>query len=271
MSVVRNRGFDWQPLGENTAGPADRETNLFKGCAGYVSTFPSGEIVVSCNIDRLFSLKIGDSRGRVFNGRSWDEDWYRPFDGKGFWGSLEPMDAHRVIGTMHCDEGIQIGVFYLNHRIDAPKARIRPDGDGREWRSDQALFIGSDSPAETIFRACHDGKRLYLLAEQLDPASAGGAEIRLSVGYGGRRVDLTVASDGSVVSPIPGIRGASRAGLTPAGVPGRATEIAVPLAALQARPGDTLRFNATVRSGAVEDGFTAATDDPETWMRIELK
>lgn len=271
MSVVRNRGFDWQPLGENTAGPADRETNLFKGCAGYVSTFPSGEIVVSCNIDRLFSLKIGDSRGRVFNGRSWDEDWYRPFDGKGFWGSLEPMDAHRVIGTMHCDEGIQIGVFYLNHRIDAPKARIRPDGDGREWRSDQALFIGSDSPTETIFRACHDGKRLYLLAEQLDPASAGGAEIRLSVGYGGRRVDLTVASDGSVVSPIPGIRGASRAGLTPAGVPGRATEIAVPLAALQARPGDTLRFNATVRSGAVEDGFTAATDDPETWMRIELK
>lgn len=137
MSVVRNRGFDWQPLGENTAGPADRETNLFKGCAGYVSTFPSGEIVVSCNIDRLFSLKIGDSRGRVFNGRSWDEDWYRPFDGKGFWGSLEPMDAHRVIGTMHCDEGIQIGVFYLNHRIDAPKARIRPDGDGREWRSDR--------------------------------------------------------------------------------------------------------------------------------------
>ena len=136
------------------------------------------------------------------------------------------MDAHRVIGTMHCDEGIQIGVFYLNHRIDAPKARIRPDGDGREWRSDQALFIGSDSPTETIFRACHDGKRLYLLAEQLDPASAGGAEIRLSVGYGGRRVDLTVASDGSVVSPIPGIRGASRAGLTPAGVPGRATEIA---------------------------------------------
>ena len=107
------------------------------------------------------------------------------------------MDAHRVIGTMHCDEGIQIGVFYLNPRIDAPKARIRPDGDGREWRSDQALFIGSDSPTETIFRACHDGKRLYLLAEQLDPASAGGAEIRLSVGYGGRRVDLTVASDGS--------------------------------------------------------------------------
>lgn len=119
---------------------------------------------------------------------------------------------------MHCDEGIQIGVFYLNHRIDAPKARIRPDGDGREWRSDQALFIGSDSPTETIFRTCHDGKRLYLLAEQLDPASTGGAEIRLSVECGGRRVDLTIAPDGSVASPIPGVRGASRAGLTPAGV-----------------------------------------------------
>ena len=88
---------------------------------------------------------------------------------------------------MHCDDGIQIGVFYLNHRIDAPKARIRPDGDGREWRNDQALFIGSDSPAETIFRACHDGKRLYLLTEQLDPASAGVPEVRLSVESGGRR------------------------------------------------------------------------------------
>lgn len=85
---------------------------------------------------------------------------------------------------MHCDEGIQIGVFYLNHRIDAPKARIRPDGDGREWRNDQALFIGSESPTETIFRACHDGKRLYLLTERLDPASTGATEIRLSVEYG---------------------------------------------------------------------------------------
>ena len=181
------------------------------------------------------------------------------------------MDAHRVIGTMHCDEGIQIGVFYLNHRIDAPKARIRPDGDGREWRSDQALFIGSDSPTETIFRACHDGKRLYLLAEQLDPASAGGAEIRLlrRVRRAARRSDRRFRSV-PVVSPIPA-SAAPAVGLTPAGVPGRTTEIAVPLAALQARPGDTLGSMRHVRSGAVEDGFTAATDDPETWMRIELK
>ena len=144
--------------------------------------------------------------------------------------------------------------------INAPTAQPRISTSERNSSS-----LLTNSPSVRNITIC------ISQVKQLDPASAGGAEIRLSVGYGGRRVDLTVASDGSVVSPIPGIRGASRAGLTPAGVPGRATEIAVPLAALQARPGDTLRFNATVRSGAVEDGFTAAMDDPETWMRIELK
>ena len=271
MSTVRNRGFDWQPLGEEREGPADRETNVVTGCAGYVATFPSGETLVSCNIDRMFSLKIGDREGRVFNGRSWAEDWFRPFEGRGFWGSLEPIDAHRVVGAMHCDEGIQIGLFHLNHRIDAPKARIRPDGDGREWRGDQALFIGSDSPTETIVRACHDGKRLYLLTERLDPEPAGNPTASLSVEHAGRRIGLTITADGSVVSRTPGVHGVCRAGFAPSGTPGRATEIVVPLAALEAGPGDTLRFDATIRSDGMQDRFTFATDDPETWMRITLK
>ena len=34
----------------------------------------------------------------------------------------------------------------------------------------------------------------------------------------------------------------------------------------QTRPKDTLRFNATVRNGAVEDGFYAATQKSDTWI-----
>ena len=45
----------------------------------------------------------------------------------------------------------------------------------------------------------------------------------------------------------------------------------MPLAALEAGPGDTLRFDATIRSDGMQDRFTFATDDPETWMRITLK
>lgn len=265
MSVVRNRGFDWKPLGEEGTGPEDRETNVLDGCAGYVSVFPSGETLVSCNIDRMFSLKIGDSKGRVFNGRSWAEDWFRPFAGKGFWGSLEPIDAHRVIGTMHCDEGIQTGVFYLNHRIDAPQAKVRVDGDGDEWRNDQALFIGSDSPAQVIFRAAHDDKRFYLLAECTDVPEESVIDMQLE------SLRLTVGASGAV-SKAPGVKCVCREAITPENRTGYVAEIAVPLKALRMKSGDTVRFDASLKNGALNDTFTvAAPGDPQGRMRIILK
>lgn len=265
MSVVRNRGFDWAPLGEQSAGPADRETNVLRGCAGYVSVFPSGETLLSCNIDRVFSLKIGDCEGRSFNGRSWAEDWFRPFAGRGFWGCLEPVDAHRVIGAMHCDEGIQLGVFYLNHRIDAPRAKVRLDGDGREWRSGQALFLGGDSPAQALFRASHDDEYLYLLAECTGCPRECCIELRIE------GLSLTVGADGSV-GGCPGAKSVRREGATPSGEAGHATEIAVPLRSLGVQPGATVRFYAALAASGCCDTFTfAKPDDPESWMRIALK
>lgn len=264
MSTVRNRGFDWQPLGEEREGPADRETNVVRGCAGYVATFPSGETLISCNIDRIFSLKIGDHRGRVFNGRSWEQEWFQPFAGTGFWGSLEPVDSHRVIGAMHCDDGIQLGVFYLNHRIDAPAAKVRLDGDGEEWQAGQALFLGGDSPAQVIFRACHDRKNLYLLLDGREFPKEGSLEMRLD------GLVLTLGADGTVAGPAK-VRGICREAATASGEPGFTAEIAVPLALLSARAGDTLRFDATIRGNGLQDRFTFAGDDPETWMRIALK
>ena len=265
MSVIRNRGFDWKPLGENGTGPEERETNVLVGCAGYVSVFPSGETLVSCNIDRLFSLKIGDCEGRVFNGRSWSEDWFRPFAGKGFWGSLEPVDAHRVIGTMHCDEGIQLGVFYLNHRIDAPRAKVRVDGDGAEWQGDQALFIGSDSPAQVIFRAAHDGRYLYLLAECKACPEDSVVEMQLN------GISLTIGTSGTV-SASAGVKCVCREAVTASGEKGYVSEAAVPLTALAAQPGDTIRFNAVLKGRNLNDTFTfAASGNPDSRMQIMLK
>ncbi len=265
MSVVRNRGFDWTPLGEQTAGPADRETNVLKGCAGYVSVFPSGETLVSCNIDRLFSLKIGDREGHVFNGRSWEQDWFRPFSGRGFWGSLEPLDSHRVIGTMHCDEGIQLGVFYLNHRIDAPHLKMRLDGDPREWSHDHALFIGGDSPAKALFRAGHNGENFCLLVETAGCPEDCRIELRLG------DITLSIAPDGEV-SGCAGAKSVRRRRLTASGEAGYATEITVPLRLLGVGPGDTMLFYAALDAENLHDTFTfAKPDDPESWMRIVLK
>ncbi len=278
MSVVRNPGFDWRPLGETGEGPDDRDTNLFDGCAGYVAVFPSGETLLSCNIDRIFSLKIGDAAGRTFNGRSWTEDWLRPFPGLGFWGSTELIDAHRVIGTMHCNEGIQLGVFYLNHRIDAPQTRVKVDGDGAEWITDQAFFIGGDSQAQAIFRASHDDRYLYLLAERRDSLLSAKSMIEMSVGKAGATVTAEVAPDGMLHcttdkgAPVPGARGVCRAARSVSGEAGYVAEIAIPLSSLQATPGDTLCFNAVVKGAGLNDTFTfAKKDDPSTWMRITLK
>lgn len=261
MSVIRNDGPDWEPLGEDREGPATRQTNVVDGCAGYVASFPSGETAISCNIARKFSIKLGNAEGTIFNGRSWDEDWLVPFEGLGYWGSLEIAAPHLLVGAMHCDEGIQIAVMYLNHRIDAVRNRVRVDGKPNEWHNDDALFIGSDSPAQSVFRAAHDGRNLYILAEALEAESV---EIALC------------GPDGTVVNVAgdapESVRVCSHSGKTQDGRPGFTKEISIPLESLGAKEGDVLRFNAVVRSRGAEDKFTGVdAHDPETWMLINLK
>lgn len=262
MSIVRNSGFDWKALGEEGVGPSDRENNLFRGAAGYVATFPSGEVVLSCNMHSLFSLKIGNHEARQFNGNSWSEGWYQPFVGRGYWGSLEPIDSHRLIGAMHCKEGIQLGVFYLNHRIDAPHDAVRIDGDGREWDNTQALFLGSDSPAQVLFRARHDNKNFYLLIDsRRTPADC---KIRLWI----NDLALTVEPSGNTSREILCRR---RKAVAASGERGEVTEIAVPLHRLGAKAGDTLRFNASLEASDLHDTFTfARPENPDSWMRIVL-
>lgn len=262
MSVVRHEGFDWSPLSAEESGPRDRDTNVVDGCAGYVAVFPSGETLVSCNIDLKFSLKIGDCTGRRFNGRSWAEDWFQPFPRKGFWGSLELLDSHRVIGAMHGDEGIQLGVFYLNHRIDAPFASTMP-GD-RDWWDNQALFIGGDSPAYACFRGCYDEEFFHLFVEYGQCPEDFAIDMMLG------SLPLTIDASGLV--------GAGRsAGCLCLQVPeydgsGSLLRISVPRRLLKVHPGDTLRFNAILRSREIRDTFTFAdASDPETWMNIVLR
>ncbi|MGM9786360.1 MAG: sialidase family protein [Candidatus Cryptobacteroides sp.] len=261
MSVIRNGGLDWEALGESREGPSDRQTNVVAGCAGYVASFPSGETAISCNIARKFSIKLGNAEGTVFNGRSWDEDWFVPFEGRGYWGSLETVAPHLLVGAMHCDDGIQIALMYLNHRIDAVRSKVRVDGNPAEWKHGDALFIGSDSPAQSVFRAANDGRNLYILSE-----TSGAESIEISVcGPNGKMIKVSEDAPQSV-----GV--CSLEGKTQDGRPGFAKEISIPLKMLGAKKGDNLRFNAVVRSGEIEDSFTGVdARNPQTWMLINLK
>ncbi len=285
MSMVYNDAYSWKNLVKDEVGPSERKTNAFTGSAGYVSVFPSGEVVISCGIGRLLSLKVGDGMAQKFNGKNWESDWLQPLLRKGLWGSTEVIDPHHIAWTMECAEGIQIGVGYLNHTIEAVRQTVSLDGDGREWEAADAFFIGSDSPTETVFRACHDQQNLYILAESVDDASgalinltlhdasakklASGSSITLSVNSSG----LVSANGFSKSAQVEGLDVKVREGRTVNGRKGYVAEIVLPLSALGVSEGSTLAFFAEVStpSGVKDTFFGINRTKPDTWQRIQLK
>ena len=285
MSMVYNDAYEWKNLLKDEEGPSEKKTNAFTGSAGYVSTFPSGEVVISCGIGRLLSLKVGDGMAQKFNGKNWESDWLRPLAHKGLWGSTEVIDPHHIAWTMECDEGIQIGVGYLNHAVQAVRQQVCIDGNGNEWEASDALFIGSDSPVETVFRACYDSDNLYILAESVDDAR--GAVVNLVLHNAaakkfaaGSSVGLTVDAAGLVASDgfskseqIPGLEVKVREGRSVKDRKGFVAEISVPLSALGVSEGSDLSLFAEIStpSGVKDTFFGINRSKPDTWQRIQLK
>jgi hypothetical protein len=259
------------------------------GAGPYLAQFPSGETVISCNINYVFSMKVGDSQARNFNHGSWDSDWYQPFFYTGYWGSLEPDGSHGIIGTIHTWGGIQLARFILNHRINAPRVDIVVDGDTGEWTHTDALFIGSHSAAQTVFRTARDGENLYILAERRDSSLAledtmdlylhnndgealNGNSLKISIGPGGLIGCASWSGGAWTTTNIPGLKAE---GMVIGTVDdfradtGYLMEIAVPLAAINAE-GPYFRFNAVTFDEAVEDTFSfARAAQPHTWMLIK--
>ena len=167
-------------LGLDEEGPADKLENMWHGAAPYLRQFPSGETVLSYNQKR-FQIRLGDSLAREFG------DPLFPLNGTGRWGSLELIQSHIVVGTMAYvfedkseQNRIMISQNVLNHRIDAPRARIRVDGDNTDWDdATDALFVGSDSQAQAAVRPAKDDDNLYFLVERLDADLSDGDTVEL--------------------------------------------------------------------------------------------
>lgn len=287
MSLVYNDGFEWKDLGDEGEGPEDRQTNVFDGAGGYISVFPSGETLISCNISGEFSMKLGDASARRFNGRTWATDWLQPFEGRAFWGATEVVSDHEVAGAVYAPEGLNIGKFYLNHAVEALEDSIAVDGDGKEWRQDHVFYLGSDSHTQAIIRTAYDENNLYLLIERkgdtagnqvytdisLHNASAedfqDGASVFARVSSSG--LDdchaLTRNGKGKNVKAMACVQ----SGYTATGEKGTVTELSVPLSALGAGKGDVVMLNAELVGPGLKDGFTGTrSQDPSTWMKILL-
>ncbi len=261
MSVVRNSSADWASLPDDgTTGPSDRQTNVCLGTGGYLCTFPSGEILLSCSRG-YHSMKIGNHDGTEFYG-GWDgnygnTDWYQPFEIKGNWGSVETIDGHHAVSlirqNMEPYAGVMFAQFVLNHDITAERTAITLDGNPSEWKGDEALFVGSDSDAQAILRASiHDGK-LYLLVETVN---ASDLSVRISLGT---LADMIVDRNGLVEGSAEAVAVASE-GSTADGRTGYACEISLPVAELP------VPVNISLSNGDKLSLY--APEDMTTWPQI---
>ena len=287
MSLVYNDGFEWKDLGSDTEGPEDRQTNLFAGAGGYISVFPSGETLISCNINGKFSLKLGDADARRFNGRTWTVDWLQPFEERGFWGMTEVASAHEAIGAIYAPEGLNVGKFYLNHAMEIQKEPIKVDGDGNEWRQSHIFYLGSDSPSQAVIRAAYDEYNLYVLVERKGDTSEkafteiylhnasvdeleAGASLYAKVSAKGleKCTVLTKSGKGNSASGV----ATAQYGTTSSGEKGTVVELAVPLSSLGVKHGDDVMLNAVLGASSLSDGFTLANEKkPSSWMKIMLR
>ena len=263
MSVIRQHGVDWTPLQGDEVGPSDRDSNIARGAGGYVATFPSGEIVLSCNIRNRFSLKVGNHTGTEFNGRDWDSDWLKPLAKGGYWGATERIDGHRLLATMHSEDGIQLVILHLNHSITSPRAIIKVDGKGNEWSNDEALFIGSKSASQMVIRSTHDSEFLYLLVECKNEDIYTSAKVRIN--------DLAPINISAkrCQSRIEGIVSRCRKGVTDNGERGFIAEVAIPRSLIL---GNEVALYATLSSNDKSDTFSHASEEENsTWPRVVLK
>lgn len=164
VSLCYSDENDWEHLTPDEAGPIDSDSRKYSGMAPYIDQFPSGETVLFYNSSNKYCLRIGDATARNFG------DVYQPFGG-GYWGSLQVMDSHLMVGTIpKAKEGpVQMATFVLNHRIDAVQRKVTVDGNNEEWaKMDHALFVGGTSQAQGTLRCSFDNDNIYFLVEVLD-------------------------------------------------------------------------------------------------------
>ena len=278
MSLVYNEGLDWEDLGENSEGPQRRYTNIMSvGAAGYISTFPSGEVVLSCGKNSLFHLRIGNASATSFYGNSdWTDDsnWLIPFPGEGYWGCTETVGANMMAIAMHSTEdGMQTGLLYLNHRLDAEKLNVTLDGDCSEWPAGKAFFIGSKKGDELLVRAASDDASLYLAVDRLAKKLSKNSTVTVVVAKDGSKqaINVKLNAGGLISSNNSQVSASCNTAASASGAKGFVGEVAIPLSELGVGKGDSLRFYATLEEGASKTAFSFATaSKPDTWQLIRL-
>ena len=271
MSVVYNDGFEWKDLGEDSEGPEHRHTYVIGGGAGYVETFPSGEVALACGRNYGgWSIKLVDHHGGRYANVNWTEGWFAPFNGRGGWGALERINDNMLLGTAgESKGGIHLGLMYLNNRISAKEGVISVDGNTEDWTGDDALYIGAKDGCETIFRAARDEKNLYILSETVSPEhQTAFYEISLCNTGSSKTLTLSINASGAISSTSENIAVKTCKGKNAEGKEGFAAEISIPLSLLEAELGDYVKIYVETEGETFTD---SSREDTDSWQRIRLE
>ncbi|MDR1682506.1 MAG: hypothetical protein LBS25_03840 [Candidatus Symbiothrix sp.] len=273
-------------IGQNEEGPADHNWNMWTGAGPYLSLFPSGESVMS------YGAKIGAERSDRMTlllggptARDFDHD--RPFYpfvnyALGFWSCTEIDDPHTLIvaapnlTTSNVKATIWLGRMLLNHRINAPLATPKIDGDNADWENNtDAFFLGSDSRSQAAFRLAHDDDNLYLLIERLDDYLTDDDAFSILLNNDSKtlKFKITYNNDSkTLVTDNPSIECKSfLSGKFNDGSrdKGYITELAIPVSLLS--HGQRVFFNAILHDRDINDGFENLKEtEPAKWLPVVL-
>lgn len=287
VSIMRNGTHNWPAVTGEEDGPATgRESNIFYGRGGYFDVFPSGETIFAALKEGYLGVKLGNAAADSFSGKGWESGWFNPFQETGVYGNINVIDPNRFIYVQDNKNAVYYGTAWINRSIEAARSEIVCDGDSREWLKKDAFFIGSVSDVQSVFRAAHDGRNLYIAIDRKDASVNSESKVTVSIHNenakkfaAGSSVILTAGPDGLVSAndysksaSADGLQVVTRKAKTRDGEKGYVCEICIPLSALGASSGTTLRFNAVVEGTGLSDGFTnVQAKKPQTWQRIRLQ
>lgn len=179
ISLIRSHDYFARELAVDEYGPEDRTDNFAYGLSPYIVQFPSGEVAISYFASRKTKLILANETATEL----YMDSVVNPFQQltTGMWSSMFIDDSHTMIAasgdvivetgvkTNLRSKGVGVSRLELNHRIDAKTMTPTLDGISTDWQyNTDALFVGSESQAQTALRVAHDGDNLYILMERLD-------------------------------------------------------------------------------------------------------
>lgn len=184
--AVSEADGQWKELGLLENGPANAQQSIFDAAGPYLACFPSGEVYLTYHWAGRQYYRLGDPKGTGFTTRQW-----QAATGKGgMWGSSELLSSHEVLTAVQIKYeegkyGIELEHSYLNHRINSPKSTVTVDGNITDWNGNtDALFVGSESQAQTTLQTAHDDENVYFLINRLDNFLTSGDAVSVNIGVG---------------------------------------------------------------------------------------